>query len=260
MVLNDESTWPPEVIRYLDTHQDLFSSWELRKQGDSEPLSHQQTVQIARAYDDAVEGLREVLMPFTLHGYHCTRLTDAEIEHILSQGMQPPSQAVLADRIDRLRSAKLIDTQIAERLKRENQANENNRAGMIWFCFFSPHVAGQSGIERFFRSWGGEALYNCHERDPITGPILTKIGTPCLIEADVPIASFPRYTFLESHVYRQFLINRGFETSEPCEHEDRATLPLPSENIRRVIRFPEDDFLTLTGCADWIPPIMFPSA
>jgi hypothetical protein len=255
MILSDEGTWPAEVVRYLDAHRELFWTWEAQRRSDAEPLGNEQARRLAHEYDVAVDGLRSMLLPFTLHGYHCTRLTEAEIAHILACGMRPPDRAFLCERIDQLRVTGMIDEDIANRLKEQNQAHESSRAGMIWFCFFPPRIAGQDGIERFFRSWGGEALYNSHERDPLTGRILTVIGVPCLVEVDVPIASFPRYTFLDERFYRQFLINRGFETSEPCEHEDRGTWSIPPVNVRRIIRFSDPEFAALTDCNGWIPPL-----
>ena len=256
MVLNDEGTWPDELVRCLETHLDLFWAWELARTRKSESLSTTQGQELAAGYDRAIDGLRRMLTPYVLHGYHCTRLAEAEIEHILSHGMQLPNRAALCERIERLRAAGLIDDQVADRLKVENQAHEANRAGMIWFCFYPPHIAGQHGIERLLRSWGGEALYNSHERDAVTGRVLGNIGVPCLVEADVPIASFPPHTFPEVHLCRQFLVNRGLRTGESLHHDDRATLPVSAASIRRIIRFPEPDFIALTGCGGWKPPLV----
>jgi hypothetical protein len=60
----------------------------------------------------------------------------------------------------------LINWAAATAFASKNQAGDLNRAGKIWFCFFPPHHAGQRGIERFFRYWGGEALYNSHQDQP----------------------------------------------------------------------------------------------
>ena len=162
---------------------------------------------------------------------------------------------MLARRIDTLAEASLVARDVARRLKSENQADENNRAGMVWFCFFPPQVAGESGIERFFRHWGGEALYNSHEGDPITSPALSCIGIPCLVEADVPIALLGRHGGLAFKIVRRFLISRGYRTAEPTDHEDHIDHPLPAENVRRVIRFPDPDFYSLTGCSEWCRPL-----
>jgi hypothetical protein len=256
MILNDQATWPNEILRYLRRHHDLFLTWELRRTDENRaPMNPELAHIMASQFDRAIYGLRELLRPYSLLGYHCTRLTDGEIDHIHSNGMQPPSAKMLSRRIQKLCDAGLLESAIADRLRQENQADENYRRGLIWFCFFPPHLAGQFGIERLLRSWGGEALYNSHERDSLTGPILKRIGTPCLIEADVPIASFQRYTSLENHLYRQFLVDRGHHTNERLEHEDCATCSISASHVRRVIRFTEPDFIELTNCDSWTPPL-----
>ena len=150
---------------------------------------------------------------------------------------------MLGARIAAVREAGLIETEIAELLLSKNGAAETFRVGMIWFCFYAPSEVDQSASERLFRNWSGEALYAYHETDPQTGPILRSIGTPCLVEADVPIDTFGYG--LAFKVVRRFLIDRGLQTREPIEHDDNAKRPIPASNICRVIRFPEPDFLKL---------------
>jgi len=250
IVVNDEATWPQDVRRYLEDHHDVFYGWDFGGTGDGvipRPSGP--------AFDQAYYGLQDVLDGHLLHGYHCTRLTDAEIEHILATGMQLPCEEMLRRCIEAVRAAGLIDDDVAARLLAENQSAEKCRANLIWFCFFPPHLADQSGVERFFRSWGGEALYNFHEDDPVTGPALAQVGTPCLVEAEVPIAILEQHGGLGFKIIGQHLLNRGFDTGEPVEHEDRARSAIPAERIRRVIWLPDPEFMELTGCADWDPPL-----
>jgi hypothetical protein len=144
---------------------------------------------------------------------------------------------------------------MARRLRARHDAHAPNRKGRIWFCFYPPRLASQPGIERFFRSWGGEALYVDHEADPVTGVVLNGIGTPCLVEAEVPIAGIDLRYGLVERLGRQFLINRGLKTMEPAEHEDYTMQPVPSAQIIRVIKFPAKDFLALTDGREWAPPL-----
>jgi hypothetical protein len=169
--------------------------------------------------------------------------------------MQLPNLELLENRISQLQSDGLISEATAMRLKTENQANDYNRKNRIWFCFFPPRFAGQSGIERFFRRWGGEALYNSHEQDAETGKVLTGIGEPCLIEANVPISAFGSVTWLGDKVIRRYLVNRGLQTDEPLEHEDKSREPIKPENISRFIFHGDAEFSELTGCDQWIPPL-----
>lgn len=154
-----------------------------------------------------------------------------------------------------MKDAGIIESKIADRLCTENLGTEQFRVGRIWFCFFPPLRGGQSGIERFFRFWGGEALYGLHEIDPETGPILRRVGVPCVIEADVPVVALRKHSFLPMKIARKFPIERGFETGEPTEHEDPALAPIPAANIRRIIRYPDQEFCALTGCLTWKTPL-----
>lgn len=202
-------------------------------------------------FDKAIYGLIDALQPYEIVGWHCTRLTDAEADDILRDGMQLPDVAMLARRIDAVVKANKLAPDIARLLKSKNQADEEYRAEMVWFCFFPPRKAGEEGIERFFRHWGGEALYNSHEDDPVTAPALSCIGTPCIVEANVPIASLAKHEGLAFNIIRRFLTSRGYCTSESTDYDGRIVHPLPTANIRRVIRFPDPDFFVLTGCSEW---------
>lgn len=244
--LTDLSTWPLDILSHLDKNHSLYLGWE---SGIKRPPAY--------AYDDAINELKELVRNSgcMMCGYHCTRLTKAEIQTILGSGMSLPDVTMLHKRIADVAAAGMLEESVAQRLMNDNQANDANLAGTIWFCFFPPRTAGQWGIERFFRSWGGEALYNSHEDDPITGPALTKIGVPCIIEALGPIESLPHRSWLETKLILRFLVSRGFETGEDLDHEDRSENPIPAENIIRIIRFPDADFISLAGCSEWKPPL-----
>lgn len=204
-------TWPADLVAYLNTHGDLLANWELRT-----------ALVSPKEYDRTIYGLRDILNKYSLIGWHCTRLTEMEITGIIESGMELPDAEMLNRRIGALERGRIITAQVAAKLRASNQALESNRAGMIWFCFFSPHIGGEHGIERFFRSWGGEALYNSHEDDPETGPVLAGIGVPCLIEAIVPIASLAGA--VEFKIVSRYLASLGYRTTKPLDHEDRAKL------------------------------------
>ena len=123
------------------------------------------------------------------------------------------------------------------------------------FAFSHRGRAGEDGIGRFFRHWGGEALYNSHERDPVSSQAISCIGTPCLVEANVLIAALARHCGLEFNILRRFLVGRGLPGQGSADYEGRIVRPLPAENVRRVIRFPSPDFLELTRCLEWVRPI-----
>lgn len=184
--LESVSMWPTPLLAYLDAHHDVFLDWA------NGPVRVD-----AATYDRAIYGLIDVLQPYAIVGWHCTRLTDREIAAIVADGMQLPDTGMLARRINTVAEEGLLTAGMAERLRSKNQAHEPNRAGMIWFCFFPPRLAGEGGIGSLLRFWGGEALYNSHNRHP---------GEPCDHEDSVRqplpanciyrVISFPHPYFL----------------------------------------------------------------
>ena len=245
--LDQPNSWPAELYGFLEDHHDLFRWWETKTGCVSAPM-----------FDEAIGGLANALLPYELVGWHCTRLTDVEIEGISRNGMQLPDAAMLARRIDAVVEANGLEPDVARLLKDRNQAGDENRAGMIWFCFFPPKRAGEAGIGRFFRHWGGEALYNSHEQNPVSSSAISDIGTPCIVEANVPIASLAKHGGLEFNIVHRFLTSRGLRACGSTDYEGRIVQPLSTPNIRRVIRFPDRDFLELTGCSEWRRPIAEP--
>jgi hypothetical protein len=239
------ATWPAELRAVLDADHELFLGWT---EGGSTRIS-------AQSYDQAIYRLMDALQPYALIGWHCARLTEQEIATIISRGMGLPDAAMLSRRIDAVVTAGLLSSGVGDKFKAKNQADEPFRAGRIWFCFFPPYRAGESGIRDLVGFWGGEALYNSHDRDPETSAALRSIGTPAIVEAVVPIALLRPGAGLAFKVVRRYLIGRGYRTSEPCDHEDPIVQPLPARFIRRVIKFPEPDFLQLTACESSSKPL-----
>ncbi|WP_127447040.1 hypothetical protein [Burkholderia thailandensis] len=244
MHLDAPEAWPAELKDLFDHHHKLLLNWETVPEQVG-----------TRNWEAAIQAVAGALVPYAITGWHCTRLTDSEVLQIVSNGMQLPDGAMLCRRIDALVQTGMLAREAGAGLVARNQAEDSNRARRLWFCFFPPGLAGESGIGRFFRHWGGEALYNSHEHDCKMSALLRAIGTPCIVEANVPIASLAPGAGLAMKLVRRYLIARGYQTEERVEHEDQCVRPLAANCIRRVIRYPEPEFLALTGCAAWRAPL-----
>lgn len=241
ITINSPETWPDDLHQFLNDNYEIIVGWEC-----SEPKTT-----LACQFDEMIYAMRDILRTYSLRGYHCTKLTEDEIIHIETNGMLLQDRQSLCVRINSLLNQNLIDNDIASRLRCENQADDTNRARMLWFCFFDPFIAGEGGIERFFRSWGGEALYNSHEDDPETGEVLLEIGLPCIIEAIVPMRNLHECYLPETQVYRTYLQSRGHHITEPTEHEGYSRYNIDPLNIQAIIKYPEPRFIELTQCNEW---------
>ncbi|MFC3706262.1 hypothetical protein ACFOOL_16050 [Devosia honganensis] len=241
--LTRPALWPAELLDALDEHKALFAAWE---RGDGS-ISGQ-------AYDRAIYSVTSALQPYVVKGWHCTRLTEHEISHILAEGLQLPDETMLQSRIDRLVIQGVLTDEIAAQLKAKNQSADWNRAGRLWFVGYQPGLAGRSGIGRFFRHWGGEALYNYHEGNPDTSLVLQRIGIPCIVEAAFPVPSL-RPHGLALHIQKVFWAHTSGYSIEGFQFEDCAVEPLPASAIERIHRFPEPEFIRLADCAAWFEPV-----
>jgi hypothetical protein len=229
--------WPDDLRAYLQTHYETFLGWET-----------EETRVTGYEYDRADAGLMAILEKYSLVGWHCTRLTDDEMTHIRHNGMQLPNAEMLHRRLEAVVEKGILKREIADRLRVQHQADDPYRANRIWFCFFRPWRA-VGGVEDFFDYWGGEALYNSHDRDPDTAPAIKAIGAPCVIEAVVPIDSLFLKSLLSMKIARRFLIYRGLKTLQPVDHDDATLRPVPRGNIRRIVCHSSRAFEGLTRVA-----------
>lgn len=263
IILESQETWPIELIKFLkDKSVQLmeYAQYEenyIKRGCNSEDDISYRWEQNPWLWEQeqAIEKISILLESTTLRGWHCTRLTKSEIEHITKNGMQLPNLKMLEDRISRLQAEGKIYDRIAKEIKNKNYADETSRKDKIWFCFFSPRLAHQSGLEKFFRYWGGEALYRAHQEDLETKNILMNIGQPCLIEVDVPISALGQRTCLAEKIIRRYLVNHGLKTGECIDHEDWSKKPISAHNISRFIFYNDPEFIKLVGCDQWSPQL-----
>lgn len=242
IILSDELTWPSVVLDCLNKHRDIFYLGKAILAGIEEGP-------FPTNYNKADEELYKALLPFPLKGYHCTKLTESEILNIANNGMNLPDLDLLTRRIDALASCGTLTLEIANKLKTKNQANDQKRAGKLYFCFYPPKKTG-NGVESFFRLWGGEALYGHHEKDLEVGEVLRNIGRPCIIEADIPVSFLSQHSELTDRTVNNFLKNRGYATNNYCDLVACSTKNISSSQIKKIFQFPDPDFIELSGCND----------
>lgn len=241
--LDRPDTWPSDLVAVLSEHHDTLLTHEVG------PLSNR--------YDAAIYSVVDALQAYSIVGWHCTRLADHEVEDIKNNGLKVLDIGLVSDRIGAAVRTGLLSASHGDRLTRTNQAAEKYRAGMLWFCFFRPGLAGESGIGDLLRFWGGEAVYNSHDCDPEIGPMIAALGKPAIVEAEIPIAwcGGDRGLRLAMNIGQRFVVTKGASSPRSSHVEDNIKRPLPSKFIRQVHIHPTSEFIKLAGCADWDRPL-----
>jgi hypothetical protein len=180
--LDDTSTWPAQLLACLEEHQSLLRGYEQseKKLMDDNawgrpylPMALRPPNPFNREKEQFLRYLEaEHANNLALRGFHCTRLTDDEVEIIRTQGMTPPDPAMLHARIRAIEKAGLITPQNASELIALNDASNPTRAKRIWFVFTQAPLR-QSGVQWLLRYWGlhillqtrgSTRLTNSHER------------------------------------------------------------------------------------------------
>jgi len=98
------------------------------------------------------------------------------------------------------------------------------------------------GVQRFFRSWGGESLYADHERDPKIGPVLKQIGIPCVVELMVPIQMMRSRNFLITMPQHYLGAEKGV-----LQAEGHSSEILDPSRIVKINKRPSSSFEKLSG-------------
>ena len=62
------------------------------------------------------------------------------------------------------------------------------------------------------------------------------------------------YMTFSNPVVKAMALGAG-DATVTLDHSDYATEPILAKNIRRMIQFPDPDFLALTDCDEWKPPL-----
>ena len=201
--------------------------------------------------DNKVPIIQAALKKFTITGWHCTRLTDKEVEQIRTQGLQPPSAEALEKRLREIAAEGILSEEVREQLLAENCAKEANRAGKIWFCFYEPYNTDEDGIGRFFSYWGGEALYRLHERNTTTGSVLVQIGKPRVIEVGLPVTTIDQSCRCTLHIMERWQNKEKRALRAGEAFDGYATSPIGRNRVSKIMTYPERDFCDITGCKDW---------
>jgi hypothetical protein len=252
------TTWPKPIVELLIDSLEMLRNYERTRERIDLSARKDVNLRIYRPSnrfrpprDALLERTNELLADNNLLGFHCTRLRPDEIASIKRDGLQPLSSAKLRSRIDERIKAGDIPAALGQRLFVEHQADDENRKDMIWFVNSRSVLDDYSGLFHLFRNWGGESLYNSHESDPETGPLLKNLGLPCIVVAALPIRKFQIFSEIGDKIIWSFLRKYGIRTEHSPELEGYMEEPVPPARIIEVVTHGDHRFESLTRSNSW---------
>jgi hypothetical protein len=190
-----------------------------------------------------------------LLGFRAARLKADEIADIKADGLKVLSEDFLHRRLSKLEASRSMPAPVIAALRAKNLAPETSRSGRTCFCFTRETLRDEHAVNRLFRSWGGEALYANHERDPQIGPVLRKVGTPCIVVAAIPVEDIETYVPIGECLVNIWCRKHNVGTEHAPGFGGHTRKNISAANIVRVVEFSDAEFDVLTGHRQWRNPL-----
>lgn len=259
---DDQSTWPTELRQAVERHEAEIRSYHLERAAIDRSAQDDVTLRIDRPENSFEPIWNRVLAVANaalegqyLLGYHASRLTEDDVSSIKTSGLEVLSVNLLNRRLEALRDAGQLTEQLFASLSARHQAADDNRANKIWFVFVAATLKDESGMERFFRSWGGEALYNSHEDHRLTGPALRSQGGPAIVQAAVPCNGIQCFMEIGTRLVNIWCASKGIRTGHQAEFEGYVSTAIAAAHILRIDMLGSDTFERLTNQHNWRKPL-----
>ena len=225
--VDDPSTWPPAVLKRVQTMFDKL-------RGSSEFANE---LNVPSCEEDE---FRSLLSGHFIRVYHATRLLDHEISMIRTQGLRPLSAKPVDERIDAAFDHSCISEEERGQLHASHVyaiGEEEGRDGKCCFIFPASTMAEHSsGINPLLAEWGGEAISMFNDTRGIPGR-LARLGTPSVVVASIDMSPGLPSLFVHPGTLKMFI--GRFLTLDHLGAEAHSQAPVPPHRIE-AIRQPGD--------------------
>lgn len=255
IIIDIIETWPQEIINIFEENLDNLKSYLDFEDEIDNKMDEDITIRYQRPqnpyntiWECVMSEVEEILKKETFIGFHCSRLTNYEIDNIEEIGLKPLNEEFLESKLKMLYNHNLISENDLFYFNKNNSAHKKNRKDRVCMFFASKTLTNEGGLFRLFRSWGGEALYLNNEHNSEINSILFGIGTPCIVLCKVTHAEIDKYPRLSPTLAEIFLNSNeidGFSYDFEL-HINKIV------KVIKVLREEEQLFEYLTGFSNWI--------
>ncbi len=261
-----QASWPNRIRHLLDKNFAALCQYEVEQERIDEIARRPVSVgnapapnQFAEARTFLLSELNVSLRDANLVGAHCTRLCEDEIELITSvSGLQPMSTELAHARVGARRAAgELTEAQATQLLAGEFDASGANGAGgaHMALAFTQGTLGRDQAVGKYFRSWGGETLARQAGADAELKAALAALGTPCIVEVEVPVASIDVANLIAERLVTNYLRHKGVDAMGEVELVGQVQGAIPAERVLRVVRRSDAEFERIVVGNKWKPKL-----
>lgn len=255
---DDENTWPSEILISLEEVEGKVREYQLERQrierlcrDDIHIYINTPENMYLETWETIISKMEHSISGSKILGYHVTRLTDREIKNIICEGLKVLSLELLEEKLKGAAGDGYLSEVECKEAISNNQVEDMGRVGTIHFCFSSKLLRDENGVIRLLSNWGGEALYNTHEKHTNLGLALRGIGRPCIVISAIPVHQVNSYCSVAERLLNIWCSNRNICTGSNPLFEGHITNSVNSENIQSITSKDEDNFSHLTNYKVW---------
>ncbi len=249
IVIDIKETWTKEMLDILDNNKNDLSDYyrieqELtRKSNYNDNFMFNNTSNDKEAiFNEVCLKLREELFNKKIIGFHCSRLTNEEINNIKIDGLRPLTSNLIEEKLDILVRTDLISQKEYDYLLENNVSAQKNRSGMVMNFFSIDTLKDCGGLSRLFRAWGGESIYYNNESIIEWRKLLFRIGKPVIILCSLKYTDINAFTDLEKLIIQHYIQEKIYDTNN---------ISKVVVNVKNVITIEEELFEYLTNYSAW---------
>lgn len=192
------ATFDMDLVRHLHANRGLIKHYletdranylEREASDRPRPLSSNR---YAAAYYNFIDELTSIISKRTIRAWHHSRMTDQEVEAARQEGLYPSTLESIRRRLSARVADSDLTSAVAETIFNASPFHNDPfaaRTGKFWMTSH-PRRVDDSGVIWPLSYWGGESAYFNHHGGDILD-LLSKIGTPRVLEVAVPIHTTP---------------------------------------------------------------------
>ena len=191
----DIDTFDRDLIAQLHANAALMCSYMstdreiLLERIASEPRAAYRSNPHAESYLSFVEDLGRHMEARTIRAWHYTRLTDSEVETLLTVGIRPSTLETTRQRLDAQIAAGQISGEVGKALFEASPLHDPQqvepRSNKFWLISH-PMKVEDDRVTLLLNNWGGEVVYFWLEASHLQ-QIVGRIGRARVLEVGVPL-------------------------------------------------------------------------
>lgn len=226
------------LLKHFDTERRIFPDHDV---GRNRSLARPENP-YAQAYMDFSEAIAKDMEARTIRAWHYTRLTDAEVDALLREGVHLSTPETLHRRLTAQVEAGAISADAAEHIlaKSPFQTTQfDSRVNRFWMTSH-PVEVGNVGVQPLLMHWGGEVA-SMFLRDESILTSIAAVGRSRVVELAVPVKLADAGYKTGRAVIATFARSKG-AIPEKFDFDLRVTTALPPAAVLAVHTAGEETF------------------